>query len=134
MMSNHCPPQGAKLFYLSGIIHGQYQKTEIHNLGRFISVMKFRPLEWQSAHPYVLADRMEDLTNPEAVRENSRCDRTVSLYGYVRGTHLKTRTTVHIPGGLVDPLECNYSYQGSPKTIQNVRCARPSAPMEEVGL
>ncbi|KAI6066549.1 Ribosome biogenesis protein BMS1-like protein [Aix galericulata] len=50
--------QGAKLFYLSGMVHGEYQKQEIHNLGRFISVMKFRPLTWQTSHPYVLADRM----------------------------------------------------------------------------
>ncbi|KAH0623420.1 hypothetical protein JD844_006160 [Phrynosoma platyrhinos] len=49
--------QGAKLFYLSGMVHGEYQKQEIHNLGRFISVMKFRPLTWQTSHPYVLADR-----------------------------------------------------------------------------
>uniref|UniRef100_A0A8C0UMD9 BMS1 ribosome biosis factor n=1 Tax=Cyanistes caeruleus TaxID=156563 RepID=A0A8C0UMD9_CYACU len=48
---------GAKLFYLSGMVHGEYQKQEVHNLGRFISVMKFRPLTWQTSHPYVLADR-----------------------------------------------------------------------------
>ena len=46
--------QGAKLFYLSGQIHGSYPKQEIKNLGRFISVMKFRPLLWRSTHPYVL--------------------------------------------------------------------------------
>ncbi|OXB68053.1 hypothetical protein ASZ78_003294 [Callipepla squamata] len=50
---------GAKLFYLSGMVHGEYQKQEIHNLGRFISVMKFRPLTWQTSHPYVLADSTE---------------------------------------------------------------------------
>lgn len=49
--------QGAKLFYLSGLINGEYQKTEIHNLGRFISVMKFRPLQWRVSHPYIVADR-----------------------------------------------------------------------------
>lgn len=84
------------------MVHGQYQKTEIHNLGRFISVMKFRPLEWRSAHPYVLADRMEDLTSPEEVRQDGQCDRTVSLYGYVRGTHLKTQSAIHIPGRCAD--------------------------------
>ena len=80
------------------MVHGQYPKTEIHNLGRFISVMKFRPLEWRSAHPCVLVDRVEDLTDPQAIRVNSKCDRTVSLYGYVRGTHLKQHSSVHIPG------------------------------------
>ncbi|XP_008277555.1 ribosome biogenesis protein BMS1 homolog, partial [Stegastes partitus] len=46
--------QGAKLFYLSGMVYGEYQTQEVKNLGRFISVMKFRPLVWQTSHPYVL--------------------------------------------------------------------------------
>ncbi|XP_063163770.1 ribosome biogenesis protein BMS1 homolog [Candoia aspera] len=90
--------QGAKLFYLSGMVHGEYQKQEIHNLGRFISVMKFRPLIWQTTHPYVLVDRMEDLTNPEVIRVNPKCDRKVSLYGYLRGAHLKNKSQIHMPG------------------------------------
>ncbi|GAB0192343.1 ribosome biogenesis protein BMS1 [Grus japonensis] len=89
---------GAKLFYLSGMVHGEYQKQEIHNLGRFISVMKFRPLTWQTSHPYVLVDRMEELTNPEDVRINPKCDRKVSLYGYLRGAHLKSKSQIHMPG------------------------------------
>ncbi|KAJ4940617.1 hypothetical protein JOQ06_026914 [Pogonophryne albipinna] len=90
--------QGAKLFYLSGMVYGEYQTQEVKNLGRFISVMKFRPLVWQTSHPYVLADRMEDLTDPETVRKDPKCDRTVSLYGYLRGTYLKNKGQVHIPG------------------------------------
>ena len=49
--------KGAKLFYLSRVTHGEYPKTEMQNLSRFISVMKFRPLIWRNTHPYVLADR-----------------------------------------------------------------------------
>lgn len=75
---------GAKLFYLSGLIHGEYLRTEVKNLARFISVMKFRPLTWRSMHPYILADRVEDLTSPELIRQNPKIDRTVSLYGYVK--------------------------------------------------
>ncbi|KAM8924173.1 ribosome biogenesis protein BMS1 homolog [Pelodytes ibericus] len=90
--------QGAKLFYLSGMVYAEYQKQEIRNLGRFISVMKFRPLVWQTSHPYVLADRMEDLTNPEDIRLDPKCDRKVSLYGFLRGAHLKNKSQVHIPG------------------------------------
>ncbi|XP_036293926.1 ribosome biogenesis protein BMS1 homolog isoform X2 [Pipistrellus kuhlii] len=89
---------GAKLFYLSGMVHGEYQNQEIHNLGRFITVMKFRPLTWQTSHPYILADRMEDLTNPEDIRTNAKCDRKVSLYGYLRGAHLKNKSQIHMPG------------------------------------
>nr|XP_046232490.1 ribosome biogenesis protein BMS1 homolog isoform X2 [Scatophagus argus] len=90
--------QGAKLFYLSGMVYGEYQTQEVKNLGRFISVMKFRPLVWQTSHPYVLVDRMEDLTDPEKVRTDPKCDRTVSLYGYLRGTYLKNKGQVHIAG------------------------------------
>ncbi|KAF6107650.1 BMS1 ribosome biogenesis factor [Phyllostomus discolor] len=89
---------GAKLFYLSGMVHGEYQNQEIHNLGRFITVMKFRPLTWQTSHPYILADRMEDLTKPEDIRMNIKCDRKLSLYGYLRGAHLKNKSHIHVPG------------------------------------
>ncbi|KAJ3328140.1 Glycoside hydrolase 2 (Mannanase, beta-galactosidase) [Blyttiomyces sp. JEL0837] len=90
--------QGAKLFYLSGLINGRYPKQEILNLSRFISVMKFRPLTWRNSHPYVLADRVEDLTDPEKVRTDPKCDRTVSVFGYLRGTNLKDSMKVHLPG------------------------------------
>ncbi|KAG0231506.1 Glycoside hydrolase 2 (Mannanase, beta-galactosidase) [Actinomortierella wolfii] len=90
--------QGAKLFYLSGVINGRYPNQEILNLSRFISVMKFRPLIWRNTHPYMIADRVEDLTDPELLRTNPTCDRTVTLYGYLRGTNLKSGMRVHIPG------------------------------------
>lgn len=89
---------GAKLFYLSGLIHGKYHKREIHNLARFISVMKFHPLSWRTAHPYVLADRFEDVTPPERVELDKKCDRNVTVYGYLRGCNLKKGTKVHIAG------------------------------------
>ncbi|KAJ7505467.1 GTP binding protein [Mycena galericulata] len=91
--------QGAKLFYLSGVLNGRYPDTEIMNLSRFVSVMKFRPLVFRNAHPYLLADRIEDLTPREQVRlSKGKCDRTVTVYGYVRGTNLRLGTKVHIPG------------------------------------
>ncbi|EPQ27815.1 uncharacterized protein PFL1_04560 [Pseudozyma flocculosa PF-1] len=89
---------GAKLFYLSGIINGRYPDTEIVNLSRFISVMKFRPLVFRNAHPYLLADRLEDLTSREAIRRDPKMDRTITVYGYLRGTHLRSSQRVHIPG------------------------------------
>ncbi|XP_017882158.1 ribosome biogenesis protein BMS1 homolog [Ceratina calcarata] len=89
---------GAKLFYLSGLVHGEYLRTEVKNLSRFISVMKFRPLTWRTMHPYILVDRVEDLTPPELIRQNSKVDRTISLYGYVRGIPLNKETSIHIPG------------------------------------
>ncbi|XP_015379973.1 PREDICTED: ribosome biogenesis protein BMS1 homolog [Diuraphis noxia] len=89
---------GAKLFYLSGVHRGEYVRNEVKNLGRFISVMKFRPLTWQTSHSYVLVDRMEDLTPPESIRQNVKCDRRVSLYGFVRGIPMNKQSSVHIPG------------------------------------
>jgi len=35
---------GAKLFYLSGLVHGRYNKRDVLNLARFIAIAKFRPL------------------------------------------------------------------------------------------
>ncbi|GJQ65989.1 hypothetical protein Trydic_g4082 [Trypoxylus dichotomus] len=89
---------GAKLFYLSGIIHGEYLRNEIKNLGRFISIMKFRPLTWRMSHSHLLADRYEDLTNLELVRQNPKCDRYISVYGYIRGIPFNKNSSVHIPG------------------------------------
>ena len=92
--------QGAKLFYLSGVLNGRYPDREIHNLSRFISVMKNpRPLIWRNSHPYCLADRLLDLTPPTTVEKNPKCDRTVALYGYLRGTNFPADgARVHIPG------------------------------------
>jgi hypothetical protein len=122
--------QGAKLFYLSGLIHGRYPNMEVHNLARyvaalaplrrcrrpwlrrgaaawhvgtsFIAVMKYRPLVWRNTHPYVVADRVEDLTPVDDVRDNTKTDRRVALYGFVRGTHLKRGMKARralLPGG-----------------------------------
>lgn len=80
---------GAKLFYLSGLVHGSYQKNETHNLALYVSRMKVRPLQWRSAHPYVLVDRVEDVTDPAAVEADATADRRIALFGFVRGLHLK---------------------------------------------
>lgn len=92
--------QGAKLFYLSGVINGRYPDREIHNLSRFISVMKNpRPLIWRNSHPYCLADRFLDVTPPAQIEENPKCDRTIALYGYLRGTNFPAESAqVHVPG------------------------------------
>jgi ribosome biogenesis protein BMS1 len=92
--------QGAKLFYLSGVINGRYPDREILNLSRFLSVMKNpRPLVWRNSHPYALADRMLDLTPPTAIEQDAKCDRTVALYGYLRGTNFPSHNArVHVPG------------------------------------
>ena len=60
--------------------------------------MKVRPLVWREAHPYLIADRMEDITDPESLRVNPKVDRNISLYGYIRGTSIKNHSNVHIAG------------------------------------
>lgn len=50
--------QGAKLFYLSGMMHKEYLKNEIQNLARFISIIKFRPIVWRTTHPYILGNSL----------------------------------------------------------------------------
>lgn len=91
--------QGAKLFYLSGVLNGRYPDQEIMNLSRFIGVMKFRPLVFRNQHPYLVADRIQDLTPREALRADPKMDRTITLYGYLRGINLAaTDAPVHIPG------------------------------------
>jgi ribosome biogenesis protein BMS1 len=92
--------QGAHLFYLSGVINGRYPDREIHNLSRFISVMKNpRPLIWRNSHPYTVIDSFRDVTHPTKIEEDSKCDRTVVLSGYLRGTNFSAEgQRVHIPG------------------------------------
>ncbi|KAF7593114.1 Glycoside hydrolase 2 (Mannanase, beta-galactosidase) [Aspergillus hancockii] len=91
---------GAKLFYFSGVVNGRYPDREVHNLSRFLSVMKNpRPLVWRNSHPYALADRFLDITPPTKIEENPKCDRTVALYGYLRGTNFSAQgARVHVPG------------------------------------
>lgn len=101
--------QGAKLFYLSGLLHGRlvyslkflvfsttfrYPKVEINNLARFISVMKFRPLVWRQSHPYFVADRVEDISNPDTILRDPTSNRHVCLYGYLHGSNLKQHMKV----------------------------------------
>jgi ribosome biogenesis protein BMS1 len=92
--------QGAHLFYLSGVINGRYPDREIHNISRFISVMKNpRPLIWRNSHPYTIIDSFRDITHPTKIEEDEKCNRTVVLSGYLRGTNFAAQgQRVHIPG------------------------------------
>lgn len=144
--------QGAKLFYLSGVVNGRYPDREILNLSRFLSVMKNpRPLIWRNSHPYCLADRFLDVTPPTAIEEDPKCDRTISLYGYLRGTNFPAQgARVHIPGvgdlsvsnieALPDPCPTPFLDQAIQKATGKKRRTRLGekqklifAPMSDVG-
>lgn len=90
---------GAKVFYLSGITTtGDYLNREVLNLARFISVTKFPNIRWRTDHPYLLADRVEDIT-PKSLPEYA--NRSVAAYGYVRGSPLRLAAgewRVHLAG------------------------------------
>ena len=53
---------------------------------------------WRNTHPYVIVDRHEDITHPNRLSEDPTCDRSVTFYGYVRGSHLKPGTKMHLIG------------------------------------
>ncbi|KAI9890180.1 MAG: Glycoside hydrolase 2 (Mannanase, beta-galactosidase) [Vezdaea aestivalis] len=143
---------GAKLFYLSAVINGRYPDREVHNLSRFISVMKKpRPLIWKNSHPYCLADRFVDLTDPTQMEEDPKCDRQVALYGYLRGTNFPAEGgRVHIPGvgdlsvtaieALPDPCPTPFMDQAAAKATGKSKQRRLGekqkvlfAPMSDVG-
>ena len=85
---------GAKLFYLSGLqADSTYPKTEIHNLGRYITIQKIRPLSWRVQHSYVVADRFDVIETEGNLEHN-----TVSFFGYVRGTYLDRNQRIHVNG------------------------------------
>ncbi|KAI8628255.1 GTP binding protein Bms1 [Xylariaceae sp. FL1651] len=92
--------QGAHLFYLSGVINGRYPDREIHNLSRFLSVMKNpRPLVWKNSHTFTLIDSFRDITHPAQIEEDQNCDRVISICGYLRGgANLQEHQKVHLLG------------------------------------
>ncbi|CAN8102151.1 unnamed protein product [Discula destructiva] len=92
--------QGAHLFYLSGVMNGRYPDREIHNLSRFLSIMKNpRPLIWRNSHPYAIMDSWRDVTHPTKIEEDEKCDRSIVLSGYLRGTNFASQgQRVHMPG------------------------------------
>lgn len=136
--------QGAKLFYLSGVLNGRYPDNEILNLSRFIAIMKFRPLIFRNSHPYLLADRMEDLTSREEVRlSGGKCDRRITLYGYLRGTNLQEHSKIHIPGAgdfkitsstrLDDPCPLPNSDSEKRRRLSEKQKLIIHAPMSDIG-
>mmetsp|Transcript_33925 Transcript_33925/g.74425 ORF Transcript_33925/g.74425 Transcript_33925/m.74425 type:complete len:1184 (-) Transcript_33925:107-3658(-) len=132
---------GAKMFYFSGCVRGRYLKNEVKQLALFISRVKYRPLVWRNTHPYVLVDRHEDITHPNEIADDPKCNRSVTFYGYVRGTHLRPGQTVHLigaddykmseVGALPDP--CPLPDQGTTSQSLNKKDSLLFAPLSNVG-
>ena len=64
----------------------------------FCTKLQYRPLVWRNTHPYCLIDRHEDITHPNKISDDPNCDRSITFYGYVRGTNLKPGQQVHVIG------------------------------------
>ncbi|CAD8186781.1 unnamed protein product [Paramecium pentaurelia] len=76
-----------KLFYLQALKNEYYLKQDIHNLARFISIIKIAPVRWKTEHPFILADRYEQGK-----------DNTTTFYGYVRGCTYRLNDRIHFVG------------------------------------
>ncbi|CAK9054473.1 unnamed protein product [Durusdinium trenchii] len=104
---------GAKLFYLSGLQYGRYHRLEIQNLARFIAVQKAPLLSWRQSHPYVLALRWEDQTDPTLPEASAR---RLDLYGYVGCSESDVRReTVESSRRSTDPLPRDFNIAGIKK-------------------
>ena len=91
--------KGNKMFeFCGGLTGGKYKKNEVQRLALFVSRVKFRPLVWRNAHPYVLVDRIELLPQRNGKKENDTNTRDVTLFGYVRGSRLRSGGSVHLAG------------------------------------
>ncbi|MCL7029351.1 hypothetical protein MKW94_001903 [Papaver nudicaule] len=109
----------ARIFCLSGFHHEMYQEHEIRELANFLLAMEFQTLSWRATHPYLLVDRFEDVTPPDEVQMDRKCNRNIILYGYLRGCDFKKGTKVHIAGVGDYPL-ADISISDDPCPLQPV--------------
>jgi ribosome biogenesis protein BMS1 len=133
--------KGAKIFEFTGVVNGKYLKHEVKRMSLYITRLKFRPLIWRNTHPYLLVDRVDDITPTSTIQENPTCDREISFHGYVRGTHLKSSLRLHLIGAgdfdiasvtaLEDP--CPMPSQNDRTTLKNSKDNFLYAPMSNVG-
>eukprot|EP00981_Chlorochromonas_danica_P014907 scaffold9386_cov154-Ochromonas_danica.AAC.14 len=135
--------KGAKMFDFMGVVNGKYRKHEVQRLALQLQRSKYRPLIWRNSHPYLLCDRVEDVTPLE---EQDGEERVVALFGYVRGTALREGQLMHLLGGgdfsvqtaqpLADP--CPLPRASADDPAQRLRLSRKRdhllyAPLANVG-
>ena len=65
--------------------------NQILNLARFISIIKYKQIDWKANHPFILIDRFED---EQSGQKNDEEDCSLSFYGYVRGASLRDNKRV----------------------------------------
>ena len=46
----------------------------------------------------MVSSAVQDITPPERIEDDPKCDREVTVYGYLRGANLKPGTQAHLAG------------------------------------
>ncbi|KAM7538283.1 hypothetical protein Aperf_G00000075866 [Anoplocephala perfoliata] len=119
-------------------IEGEYMPAEIQRLARLMVVKSPRPSDWRTGHPYMLVDRLEDVTNPRVLTENEKANRVISLYGWVRGAAIEasfSNPLVHIPGlGDFPIAECTRQQDPCPTPAQIMMSSESKEEALEVKL
>ncbi|KAL5968761.1 Ribosome biogenesi protein bms1 [Taenia solium] len=104
------------------VIGGDYIPAEIQRLARLMVVKSPRPSDWRTDHPYMLVDRLEDVTNPRILAEDEKASRVISLYGWIRGAPIEasfSNPLVHVPGLGDFPIsECTRQQDPCPTPAQ----------------
>lgn len=86
----------AKLFYLYGIKNEMYVKMQMHNLARYLRVIRPTVPGFRQNHPYIFSDRFD--INFLSNKDDPEEDVLVSFFGYVRGNNFSKNSTIHING------------------------------------
>ncbi|SCM03752.1 asparagine and aspartate rich protein 2, putative [Plasmodium chabaudi adami] len=148
--------EGSKIFFLSGIQNNRYNKTEIRNLCKFLSVMKRPLISWRDQHGYILGLKL-DIEDEESYKDKNdflkkqdtlmddndlrlekfldKCEDEVPVYveGYVYGSKMYKNQTVHIPNIGDVKIENIKILQDPFKINQEKKTPSIYAPMSDVG-
>eukprot|EP00746_Dinoflagellata_sp_MGD_P154651 gnl/MRDRNA2_/MRDRNA2_84957_c0_seq1.p1 gnl/MRDRNA2_/MRDRNA2_84957_c0~~gnl/MRDRNA2_/MRDRNA2_84957_c0_seq1.p1 ORF type:complete len:744 (-),score=-25.81 gnl/MRDRNA2_/MRDRNA2_84957_c0_seq1:52-2283(-) len=90
--------RAAKIFYLNNIVNGLYMKKDINNLTKFITFLHCRGLSWRKTHPYLLVDKVKDISDVNDVTHNPRTNHLIAFYGMLRGHKLRNLAKLHVAG------------------------------------
>ncbi|KAL0233632.1 hypothetical protein PCE1_002145 [Barthelona sp. PCE] len=92
--------QGGKFFFFNEIVSGGrfYKRSAITNFHRLLVNCKVKKITWRDAHPYMVVNRCEDVTNPAILEQDPSSSRTMSFYGWVRGVPLHDEQRMHLLG------------------------------------
>jgi len=101
---------GIKVFAMTKTIGGRYLDREVDSVARVVTQMKYRPIQWRSTHPYIVADQVLFQKSEAGKNAPDGGERTeeeeggekaegFTITGYVRGgIAVKKQATFHIPG------------------------------------